>query len=45
MTNKNLTKKDSYLRELDKRVLIFDGAMGTMLQLQKLTAVDFGGER
>ena len=45
MTDKKLTKKDAYLRELDKRVLIFDGAMGTMLQLQKLTAADFGGER
>ncbi len=45
MTDRNLTKKDAYLKELDKRVLIFDGAMGTMLQLQKLTAVDFGGER
>ena len=45
MTDKKLTKKDAYLRELDKRVLIFDGAMGTMLQLQKLTAADFNGER
>jgi 5-methyltetrahydrofolate--homocysteine methyltransferase len=45
MTDKKLTRKDAYLRELDKRVLIFDGAMGTMLQLQKLTAADFGGER
>lgn len=45
MTDKKLTKKDAYLKELDKRVLIFDGAMGTMLQLQKLTAADFGGER
>ncbi len=45
MTDNKLTKKDAYLKELDKRVLIFDGAMGTMLQLQKLTATDFGGER
>jgi 5-methyltetrahydrofolate--homocysteine methyltransferase len=45
MADKELTKKDAYLRELDKRVLIFDGAMGTMLQMQKLTAADFGGER
>jgi len=45
MTKKILTKKDAYLRELDKRVLIFDGAMGTMLQLQNLTPDDFGGEQ
>jgi len=45
MTDKKMSKKDAYLRELDKRVLIFDGAMGTMLQLQKLTDADFGGER
>ncbi|HOZ38662.1 MAG TPA: methionine synthase [Anaerolineaceae bacterium] len=45
MTDKKLTRKDAYLRELDKRVLIFDGAMGTMLQLQKLTVADFGGEQ
>ena len=45
MTDKKLTKKDAFLRQLDKRVLIFDGAMGTMLQLHKLTAADFGGER
>ena len=45
MTGTKLTRKDAYLRELDKRVLIFDGAMGTMLQLQNLTAADFGGER
>jgi 5-methyltetrahydrofolate--homocysteine methyltransferase len=34
-----------FLDELEKRVLIFDGAMGTNLQVQKLTAEDFGGER
>ncbi len=45
MTAKKLINKDAYLRELDKRVLLFDGAMGTMLQLQNLTAADFGGER
>jgi len=45
MTAKKLINRDAYLRELDKRVLLFDGAMGTMLQLQNLTAADFGGER
>lgn len=45
MTNRTLLKKDTYLKELDRRVLIFDGAMGTMLQQEHLTAADFGGER
>lgn len=31
-------------RELEKRILILDGAMGTMLQRANLTAKDFGGE-
>jgi 5-methyltetrahydrofolate--homocysteine methyltransferase len=34
-----------YLDALEERVLIFDGAMGTSLQQQKLTAAHFGGER
>ena len=45
MTENKLPRRDAYIKELEKRVLIFDGAMGTMLQLQKLTAADFGGER
>ena len=32
-----------YLETLGKRVLIFDGAMGTNLQARGLTAADFGG--
>src|SRR5512142_1865643 len=28
---------------LDRRILILDGAMGTMLQQRNLTAADFGG--
>ncbi len=36
---------DSYLQALQSRVIIFDGAMGTSLQQQKLTAEHFGGER
>jgi 5-methyltetrahydrofolate--homocysteine methyltransferase len=35
----------SYLDALEKRVLVFDGAMGTSLQDQKLTAEKFGGEQ
>lgn len=30
--------------QLDKRILILDGAMGTMLQNENLSADDFGGE-
>lgn len=33
-----------YLDALEKRVLVFDGAMGTSLQVQNLTAEHFGGE-
>jgi 5-methyltetrahydrofolate--homocysteine methyltransferase len=33
----------SYLDALKERVLVFDGAMGTSLQDQKLTAEQFGG--
>src|ERR1017187_10199315 len=42
-----MTKIDSsdcsYLRAVSDRVVIFDGAMGTNLQLAELTADDFGG--
>jgi 5-methyltetrahydrofolate--homocysteine methyltransferase len=34
---------DPYLKALAQRVLIFDGATGTNLQLQPLSADDFGG--
>jgi len=34
-----------YLDALETRVLIYDGAMGTSLQAQNLTAADFGGEQ
>ena len=30
--------------QLEKRILIIDGAMGTMLQAENLTYEDFGGE-
>ncbi len=35
----------SYLDALEKRVLVFDGAMGTNLQKMNLTAEQFGGEQ
>ena len=34
-----------YLRLLQERVLIYDGAMGTQLMALELSAEDFGGER
>ncbi len=34
---------DPYLKALGQRVLVFDGATGTNLQLQRLSANDFGG--
>ncbi|MBV8725661.1 MAG: methionine synthase [Candidatus Eremiobacteraeota bacterium] len=33
----------AYLRALDERVLVFDGAMGTQLMALELSADDFGG--
>jgi 5-methyltetrahydrofolate--homocysteine methyltransferase len=35
--------ESSYLKAVSERVVIFDGAMGTNLQLADLTADDFGG--
>jgi 5-methyltetrahydrofolate--homocysteine methyltransferase len=38
-----LRTESSYLEAARQRVIIFDGAMGTNLQMQDLTADDFGG--
>ena len=43
MTRKYTNRR--YLDALENRVLIYDGAMGTSLQQQNLTAEQFGGER
>ncbi|PAQ15565.1 methionine synthase [Bacillaceae bacterium SAOS 7] len=40
MSNRHLIEQ-----ELEKRILIIDGAMGTMLQQANLTVEDFGGEQ
>jgi 5-methyltetrahydrofolate--homocysteine methyltransferase len=37
--------KRRYLDALEERILVFDGAMGTSLQEQHLTASHFGGEK
>jgi len=44
MTEKKYTNR-RYLDALEKKVLVFDGAMGTSLQNQHLTAEHFGGEQ
>lgn len=36
--------KTIFEQQLANRILILDGAMGTMIQQQHLTAADFGGE-
>jgi 5-methyltetrahydrofolate--homocysteine methyltransferase len=36
-------RRESLLDALESRILVIDGAMGTMLQQQHLTAADFGG--
>ncbi len=36
--------KPSLIEQLKKRILIMDGAMGTMIQKEDLTSEDFGGE-
>ncbi len=41
---RNYTRR-AFLDALEKRVLIYDGAMGTALQEMKLTAEDYGGEQ
>jgi len=44
MTQRKYTNR-RYLDALEKKVLVFDGAMGTSLQNQHLTAEHFGGEQ
>ena len=39
------TAKSTYLEALRERVLVFDGAMGTSIDMFDLTAEDYGGER
>ena len=44
MTQHKYTNR-RYLDALENKVLVFDGAMGTSLQVQNLTAEHFGGEQ
>jgi 5-methyltetrahydrofolate--homocysteine methyltransferase len=41
---KQLTVQSPYLEAVERRVLVFDGAMGTNIQRHHLTAEDFGGK-
>src|SRR5436309_5429177 len=42
MTNKQIQSR--YLDEMKRRVLVYDGAMGTNIQRYNLSAEDFGGK-
>ncbi len=43
---RNLIQQGLAIRDLAReRILVMDGAMGTMLQQQHLTAADFGGQK
>jgi 5-methyltetrahydrofolate--homocysteine methyltransferase len=44
MDTTSAAKKNACLDALDKRVLVFDGAMGTTLQAYNLSSEDYGGE-
>jgi len=41
---KNTKTQPPYLQALQKRVLVYDGAMGTSLQTMGLTEIEFGGK-
>jgi len=40
-----MSRKELLYKALEERVLVLDGAMGTMIQLHKLTEEDYRGER
>jgi 5-methyltetrahydrofolate--homocysteine methyltransferase len=42
--NRTYTNR-SYLDAMSRKVMVFDGAMGTNLQVQNLSAADYGGEK
>ena len=44
MTQRKYTNR-KYLDAIEQKVLVFDGAMGTSLQVQDLSAEHFGGEQ
>ena len=44
MTDRSASPRHPYLAALDTRVLVYDGAMGTNIQLHNPTPEDFGGK-
>ena len=44
-TKSTLTKKSTIYQAIKERILVLDGAMGTMLQRNKFEEEDFRGER
>lgn len=40
-----MIQESAFLRDVRRHVLVFDGAMGTNIQLRNLTAEDYGGNR
>ncbi len=38
-------RQEELIRLLEERILVLDGAMGTMIQAHKLTEADFRGPR
>ena len=44
MTKDPVKKESAYLKALQNRVVVFDGAMGTSLQALNLTEKDYGGK-
>jgi len=38
-------RQEELIRLLEERILVLDGAMGTMIQSHKLTEEDFRGQR
>ena len=46
--HKDIIYKESYeelKKDLGNKIVMLDGAMGTMLQAENLTSDDFGGEK
>jgi 5-methyltetrahydrofolate--homocysteine methyltransferase len=39
-----MSKQLKLIEQIEKKIIVFDGAMGTALQARNLTAEDFGGE-
>ena len=45
MTHEVGSRREALLRELERRILVIDGAMGTLLQAHRLSEEDYRGER